>query len=136
MHAQTLPSVAHNIADTVRHALRLVKVYRQVGIPQERVCIKIPSTLEGLEACRVLEKEHDVRTLATTCFSVAQGLAAAQAGCRYVAPYVNPLIVHIDPAQHRITSDPLKELKGVRVTFAIQKTYRELGYSTQVLAAR
>lgn len=105
-------------------------------MPQERVCIKIPSTREGIEACAILEKQHNVRTLATTCFSLAQGLAAAQAGCRYLAPYVNPLIVHIDPSQHKITSDPLTELKGVQVTFAIQKSFRKSGVKTQVLAAR
>lgn len=136
MHAQTLPSAAYNTDDTVKHALRLVEVYGKVGLPRGRVCIKIPATLEGLEACRILEKEQDVRTLATTCFSVAQGLAAAQAGCRYVAPYVNPLIVHIDPAQHKTVSDPLKEMKGVQVTFVIQTAYKESGARTQVLAAR
>jgi len=89
-----------------------------------------------LEACAILESEYGVRTLATTCFSLAQGLAAAQAGCRYVAPYVNPLIVHIDPSQHENTSDPLKAMKGVQVTFAIQKAYRARQMETQVLAAR
>lgn len=136
VHAQTLPSAAYSSADTIKHALRLVQVYRQVGVPKDRVCIKVPCTPEGLEACEALEGLHYVRTLATTCFSVAQGLAAGRAGCRYVAPYVNPLIVHVDPSQHKKTTDPLTEMTGTQVTFAIQKAYKDRGVSTQVLAAR
>jgi transaldolase len=105
-------------------------------MPKERVCIKIPSTTEGLRACAELESKHGIHTLATTCFTVAQGLAAAEAGCRYVAPYVNPLVVHIDASQHKKTRDPLKELTGMQVTFEIQKAYKEKSAKTQVLAAR
>lgn len=61
-----------------------------------RVCIKIPSTWEGLQACRELEKKG-ITTLATTLFSLEQIALAAAAGCRYVAPYVNELRVHFDP---------------------------------------
>jgi transaldolase len=52
------------------------------------VCIKIPATPESLVACSQLER-RGIRTLATTLFCVPQALAAAQAGCLYVAPYVN-----------------------------------------------
>lgn len=45
------------------------------------ICIKIPATLGGLKACAELQKKG-VRTLATTVFTVEQGLAAAEAaGC-------------------------------------------------------
>ena len=91
LHAQTNPSQADDRDATVAHALRLAKLYEAFGLPKSRVCIKIPSTVAGLGACAVLEKDHGVRTLATTCFCLEQGLAAAEAGCLYVAPYVNPL---------------------------------------------
>lgn len=61
-----------------------------------RVCVKIPATWEGLQACRELEKKG-IATLATTVFSLEQAVLAADAGCRYVAPYVNELRVHFDP---------------------------------------
>lgn len=90
-HAQTCPSVANDTTKTVAHALQLVKVYSILQVPKERLCIKIPSTTAGFKACAHLEKQNGVRTLATTCFSAEQGMAAAWAGCQYVAPYVNPL---------------------------------------------
>lgn len=61
-----------------------------------RVCIKIPATWEGLQACRLLENRHSIATLATIVFSMEQVALAVDAGCRYVAPYVNELRVHFD----------------------------------------
>lgn len=137
LHAQTNVSLAYDTNATINHALRLVKVYTSVGISKKRVCIKIPSTAEGLAACAELERRHDVRTLATTCFCLAQGLAAAQANCLYVAPYVLPLVVHIDPIKHQKHEDPLPNLPGLQVTFAIQQTLKKKGNpKTKVLAAR
>lgn len=46
-------------------------------------------------ACRALE-ESGMRTLATTVFSMAQAILAAEVGCTYVAPYVNKLKVHFE----------------------------------------
>lgn len=70
--------------------------YFQPGFEQSRICIKIPSTWEGLVACRTLELAG-VHTLATTLFSMDQAVLAAEVGCTYVAPYVNQLKVHFEP---------------------------------------
>lgn len=61
-----------------------------------RVCIKIPATWEGLQACRAVE-EKGIATLATTMFCMEQAALAADAGCTYIAPYVNELKVHFEP---------------------------------------
>jgi transaldolase len=61
----------------------------------KRVCIKIPATWEGLQACRELEG-RGIATLATTMFCMEQAVLAADAGCTYIAPYVNELRVHFD----------------------------------------
>ncbi len=49
---------------------------------------KIPVTAEGLAAIKLLKKEGIV-TLGTAVYSASQGLLAALAGAKYVAPYVN-----------------------------------------------
>ncbi|MFP1461765.1 transaldolase family protein [Escherichia coli] len=51
-------------------------------------CGKIPVTSEGLAAIKMLKKEG-ITTLGTAVYSAAQGLLAALAGAKYVAPYVN-----------------------------------------------
>ena len=50
--------------------------------------VKIPVTSEGLAAIKMLKKEG-ITTLGTAVYSAAQGLLAALAGAKYVAPYVN-----------------------------------------------
>lgn len=62
----------------------------------KRVCIKIPSTWEGIAACKILEAKG-IATLATTLFCMEQAALAADAGCTYIAPYVNELKVHFVP---------------------------------------
>jgi transaldolase len=60
-----------------------------------RICIKIPSTWEGLKACKELQKSGTA-TLATTLFTIEQAALAGEVGCHYIAPYVNELRVHFD----------------------------------------
>jgi transaldolase len=76
----------------------VVEIFRHLdpAFDITRICIKIPSTWEGLMACRVLELAG-VRTLATTLFTFVQAVLAAEVGCTYIAPYVNQLKVHFEP---------------------------------------
>jgi transaldolase len=85
---------AHSRDETVRDALDIVDIYKRLspGLSTDRICIKIPATYEGLEACRILEAQG-IKTLATTLFSVEQAILAHEVGCEYVAPYVNELKV-------------------------------------------
>lgn len=77
---------------TVRDALEIIDIYKQLSPSTsiDRICIKIPATYEGLEACRILEAQG-VRTLATTLFTVEQAILASEVGCHYAAPYINEL---------------------------------------------
>ena len=52
------------------------------------IVVKIPVTSEGLAAIKIMKKEG-ITTLGTAVYSAAQGLLAALAGAKYVAPYVN-----------------------------------------------
>ncbi|QRV94914.1 transaldolase [Ceratobasidium sp. AG-Ba] len=137
VHAQTLPSLAYDTAGTVGHAEQLVRLYGLAGVPRERVCIKIPSTVEGLRACQILEHlDKPIRTLATTCFCVGQAVAAAAAGCAYVAPYVNPLWVHFPDGKHVVYAEPLLEMRGMMALRDIQVEFRRRGITgTKVMAA-
>lgn len=52
------------------------------------IVVKIPVTAQGLIAIKAL-KTAGITTLGTAVYSAAQGLLAAMAGAKYVAPYVN-----------------------------------------------
>ncbi|EHL00800.1 putative Transaldolase [Glarea lozoyensis 74030] len=93
-----------------------------------RVCIKIPSTFAGLQACGILESVHNITTLATTLFVIEQAALAGEVGAHYIAPYVNELRVHFDPT---FTDTH----KAQRLCLEAQRYYEKYGYKTQVLPA-
>lgn len=71
-----------------RDAEGMVSEARRLNSAFPGIVVKIPVTTEGLAAIKQLKKEHIV-TLGTAIYSAAQGLLAALAGAKYVAPYVN-----------------------------------------------
>ena len=97
IHIQVNPFDAYSTERTVLGAERIILLFRTLDpkIDVSRVCIKIPSTWEGLQACRILEAKG-INTLATTLFTIEQAALAGEVGCRYIAPYVNELKVHVD----------------------------------------
>ncbi|KAJ3752252.1 hypothetical protein EV360DRAFT_88931 [Lentinula raphanica] len=134
VHAQTSPPAAFDIQKTVIHAEKLVGLFEANGIPRSRVCIKIPTTAEGMVACAQLQKEG-IQTLATCLFNVSQALAAHQAKCVYVAPYFNELRVHFEPTIWREFAVPGKEHPMSQVIFDVKAVFGKLGSSTKVMPA-
>jgi transaldolase len=60
---------------------------RELRTISEHVVVKLPTTPDGLAACKVLTGEgHPVNM--TLCFSAAQALLTARAGATYVSPFL------------------------------------------------
>ena len=92
-----------------------------------RVCIKIPSTWEGLQACKTLQSTGTA-TLATTLFTMEQAALAGEVGCHYIAPYVNELRVHFDTGF-------VDQNKAQNLCLEAQRYYEKNNTKTQVLPA-
>ncbi|MGK8933531.1 fructose-6-phosphate aldolase [Pluralibacter gergoviae] len=71
-----------------RDAQGMVAEAKRLSNALPGIVVKIPVTAEGLAAIKQLKKEG-ITTLGTAVYSAAQGLLAALAGAKYVAPYVN-----------------------------------------------
>lgn len=67
----------------IREAVELSKIHKNI-------IIKIPMTVEGLKAVKVLSREG-IKTNVTLIFSAAQALLAAKAGATYVSPFAGRL---------------------------------------------
>lgn len=129
LHTQINPHHAHDIDATVDNALRIVSLYNMLNpsFDTNRVCVKIPSTWEGLQACQIL-RQQSVKTLATTLFSMVQVVLAGEAGCYYIAPYVNALETQTDPTY----DDPNPHSN---LCVSAQRYYEQRALKTMVLAA-
>ena len=75
--------VAPDAEGMVVEAKKLASIHKNI-------VIKIPVTLEGLKAVKMLSAEG-IKTNVTLIFSAAQALMAARAGATYVSPFVGRL---------------------------------------------
>lgn len=76
-----------NTNETIHRANKIIDLYRQLGIPKEKVLIKIVSTWEGIEAARVLQSQG-INCNLTLLFSLHQAIACAQARVKLISPFV------------------------------------------------
>ncbi|PIE71021.1 MAG: fructose-6-phosphate aldolase [Deltaproteobacteria bacterium] len=97
----------------VSEARELVKIH-------ENIVIKIPMTIDGLKAVRMLSAEG-IKTNVTLIFSPLQALMAAKAGATYVSPFVGRL-------------DDLSQ-DGMVLVEQIVEIYENYGYDTEVIVA-
>lgn len=84
-------------------------------------------------AARILESQHNIRTLGTGLFSVPQAIAAAQAGCLYISPYYNEILAHFAPTHERVVYETPETQHPMSARMAhIYQAYRELKTSGKI----
>ncbi len=81
------PVSAEVIATT---AEGMVREGRSLASIAPNVVVKVPLTLDGLKACRVLVGEGTMVNV-TLCFSANQALLAAKAGATFISPFIGRL---------------------------------------------
>lgn len=68
----------------------MVEEGRELAKIHPNIIIKVPMTMEGLKAVKILKSEG-IKTNVTLIFSPTQALLAARAGATYVSPFVGRL---------------------------------------------
>jgi len=68
----------------------MVAEAREIAKWADNVVVKIPASPEGVEATAVLAKEN-VKVNFTLCFTLNQAMLAAEAGARFISPFVGRL---------------------------------------------
>ena len=68
----------------------MIKEGREIASIHKNMVVKIPMTIEGLKAVKVLSKEG-IKTNVTLVFTSNQALLAARAGASYVSPFLGRL---------------------------------------------
>lgn len=75
---------------TTTDAAGMIAEGREIAAIHPNMVVKIPMTVEGLKAVKVLTAEG-IKTNVTLVFSAAQALLAARAGATYVSPFLGRL---------------------------------------------
>jgi len=109
-----------NLEVVAQDAAGMVGEGRELAKIAPNVVVKLPTTAEGLKACRMLGREG-IKTNLTLCFSPAQALLVAKAGGTYVSPFLGRLddIAHV----------------GMELIRTIRTIYDNYDFETQILAA-
>ncbi len=84
------------------------------------IVVKLPSTIDGLKACKALSDEK-IRVNMTLCFQPLQALMVAKAGAFLVSPFIGRL-------------DDIGEV-GMDLINRTRQIYDNYGYKTKILAA-
>lgn len=82
--------ISGEVKATTVDAEGMIREGREIAAIHPNMVVKIPMTIEGLKAVKVLNGEG-IKTNVTLVFSAAQALLAARAGAAYVSPFLGRL---------------------------------------------
>ena len=98
----------------------MIEEGRAIAKIHPNMVVKIPMTVEGLKACKVLSSEG-IKTNVTLIFTANQALLAARAGATYVSPFLGRL-------------DDIS-VRGVDLISEIAEIFAVAGLDTEIIAA-
>ena len=98
----------------------MIKEGREIAAIQKDMIVKIPMTVEGLKAVKVLAREG-IKTNVTLIFSANQALLAANAGATYVSPFLG----RVDDIS----------MDGMELVRTIAEIFEVHGINTEIIAA-
>ena len=112
--------ISGEVKATTTDAEGMIAEGREIAKIHPNMVVKIPMTVEGLKAVKVLSAEG-VKTNVTLIFTANQALLAARAGATYVSPFLGRL-------------DDIS-VKGSELIEEIAEMFAVAGIETQIIAA-
>ena len=112
--------ISGEVKATTTDAEGMIAEGREIAKIHPNMVVKIPMTVEGLKATKVLSSEG-IKTNVTLIFSANQALLAAEAGATYVSPFLGRL-------------DDISQ-PGIDLIRTIADIFDIYGYSTEIIAA-
>ena len=112
--------ISGEVKATTVDAEGMISEGREIAKIHPNMVVKIPMTVEGLKAVKVLNSEG-IKTNVTLVFSANQALLAARAGATYVSPFLGRL-------------DDISQ-PGIDLIRQIAEIFEVAGLDTQIIAA-
>ena len=112
--------ISGEVKATTVDAEGMIKEGREIAALHPNMVVKIPMTIEGLKAVKVLSAEG-IKTNVTLIFTANQAILAANAGATYVSPFLGRL-------------DDISQA-GIDLIRDIAEIFSIYGYETEIIAA-
>lgn len=113
-------AISGEVKATTTDSEGMIKEGREIAKIHPNMVVKIPMTVEGLKAVKVLSSEG-IHTNVTLVFSATQALLASRAGATYVSPFLGRLDDVGTP--------------GIDLIRTISEIFDVHGINTQIIAA-
>jgi len=126
-------ALSYNTKETIAKAKELLALYKEYGIDQDRILIKIASTWEGIQAAKVLEAEG-IHCNLTLLFGLHQAKACADARVTLISPFVGRILDWFKKAEN-VESYPIEKDPGVLSVKQIYHYYKQHQIKTEVMGA-
>ena len=118
---------------SIEKAHKLIAMYNEAGIKNDRILIKLASTWEGIKAAEQLEKQG-INCNLTLLFSFSQAQACAEAGVYLISPFVGRILDWYKKATGK-DDYTAQEDPGVLSVTQIYNYYKAKNFSTVVMGA-
>ena len=112
--------ISGEVRATTTDAESMIREGREIAKIHKNMVVKIPMTVEGLKAVKVLSSEG-IKTNVTLIFTANQALLAARAGASYVSTFLGRL-------------DDIST-KGIDLVAEIAEMFDVAGIETEIIAA-
>ena len=112
--------ISGEVKATTVDAEGMIKEGREIAAIHPNMVVKIPMTVEGLKAVKVLSAEG-IKTNVTLIFTANQAILAANAGATYVSPFLGRL-------------DDISQ-PGIDLIRQISEIFAIYDYKTEIIAA-
>lgn len=126
-------ALSYDTDATVAKAKELLALYKQYGIDQNRILIKIASTWEGIQAAKALEAEG-IHCNLTLLFGLHQAQACAEANVTLISPFVGRILDWYKKAE-QVDSYPIDKDPGVLSVKQIYYYYKQHNIKTEIMGA-
>lgn len=112
--------ISGEVKATTTSAEGMIKEGREIASIHKNMVVKIPMTIEGLKAVKVLSKAG-IKTNVTLVFTSNQALLAARASASYVSPFLGRL-------------DDISQ-SGIELIKEISSIFKIYNFDTEIIAA-
>jgi len=125
--------LSFNTQASIDKAHKLIAMYNEAGISNDRILIKLASTWEGIKAAEQLE-QSGINCNLTLLFSFSQAQACAEASVYLISPFVGRILdwykKDTGKTDYSASEDP-----GVVSVTQIYNYYKAKSYNTVVMGA-
>jgi transaldolase len=130
------PRLSFDTKASIERAERIIDMYDEIGVPRERVLIKLAATWEGILAAEELEKKG-IQCNLTLIFSFVQAVACAQRGIHLISPFPGRVLDYYKTKQGRPAGVDPEDDEGVIAVKQMYDYYKVRGrFDLQSLYAR